>query len=109
MLRGAAYWNRRTYLLFVTLWVFLALLDLLGTFWGSWGSLHAVDRVAVVLIAVPIGMIAFFGLKHVRELDELSGQVEEKALDRLSRNAFAMGILGCGALQAALTLLHPLH
>ena len=109
MLRGAAYWHRKTYLFFVTFWVFISLLDLLGTFWGSWESLHAADRLAVVLIVVAVGMIAFFGLKHVRDLDELSGQVEEKGLDRLSRNAFAMGILGCAALQAALMLLHPLH
>ena len=106
MLRGASYWNRRTHLFFVGLLVLTTLSELLPAFWGSWGSLHVLDRLAVVLIVVATGMIWFFGLKHVHELDELSGQVEEKALDRLSRNAFAMGFLGCAALQAALMLLH---
>ena len=106
MPRGSAYWSRRTELLMLTFLGIAMMADVGLRLWRSWAAPDSLDRLALGSIAFMIVALWVALFRHVRQLDKLAGHVEEKALNRLSTCASAIGTLGLVMLLDALLLMH---
>lgn len=106
MLRGVAYWSRRTAFLFLTLMGILPLANVGVRLRHAWAGPDSLNRVVLGLCALSIVVIWALFLRYIRKLDKLTGRIEEKALNRLSQSTYAIGFLGYLMLLEAMLLIH---
>jgi len=100
------YWSRRTALLMLGLIGSLALANVVVRLW----RLRANSDDIFVLGFLAVGIVAtwFLCFMHMRALDKLTDQSQEKILVRLSSTAYAMGFFGYLMIIEVLSLMHPL-
>ena len=95
MLRGAAYWSRRTQLLFLAIIAVLVWASVLVRLYRFWATTDSIDRFARCLIALFVPAVWTIFFRHVQHLNELAGQIEEKSLERLSQGPYTLAFLSC--------------
>lgn len=76
--------------------------------WRLRANSDGLDIFVLSFIAIGIVAIWFFCFMHMRALDKLADQSEEKILLRLSFSAYGMCFFGYMMIMEALSLMHPL-
>jgi hypothetical protein len=75
-------------------------------FWQFRAGLDILDRLTLGMIAMGILVVWLAYRRNLRQIDGLKGQIEEGALERLARNAQAMGFFAYLMLTQALSFMH---
>ncbi len=86
----------------------LALANVVVRLWRLRANSDGLDILVLGFIAIGIVVIWFLCFMHMRALDKLTDQSEEKILVRLSSTAYAMGFFGYLMIIDALLLMRPL-
>jgi len=76
--------------------------------WRVRANADDLDIFVLGFIAIGIVVTWFLCFMHMRALDKLTDQSEEKILVRLSSSAYVMAFLGYLMISEALSLMHPI-